>query len=87
MVANANDSQSNVILSNAEGVTGEKPLFFFLERYMQAYADEIKSFIDAVENDKETVVNIDDGLKPVLMAMAANLSVKEHRPVKLSEVE
>jgi myo-inositol 2-dehydrogenase/D-chiro-inositol 1-dehydrogenase len=86
MVANANDSQSNVILSNSEGVTGEKPLFFFLERYTQAYADEIKSFIDAVENDKETVVNIDDGLKPVLMAMAANLSVKEHRPVKLSEV-
>ena len=87
MVANANDSQSNVILSNSDGVTGEKPLFFFLERYIQAYADEIKSFIDAVENDKETVVNIDDGLKPVLMAMAANLSVKEHRPVKLSEVE
>ncbi len=28
-----------------------------------------------------------DYLKPVLMAMAANLSVKEHRPVKLSEVE
>ncbi len=87
LAVTTNDAQSNVILSNAEGVTGEKPLFFFLERYMQAYADEIKSFIDAVENDKETIVNIDDGLKPVLMAMAANLSVKEHRPVKLSEVE
>lgn len=87
MVANANDSQSNVVLSNEQGVTGEKPLFFFLERYMQAYSDEIKAFIDAVENDTDTVVGIDDGLKPVLMAMAANLSVKEHRPVKLSEVE
>ena len=54
---------------------------------MQAYSDEIKAFIDAVENDTDTVVGIDDGLKPVLMAMAANLSVKEHRPVKLSEVE
>ena len=49
--------------------------------------DEIKAFIDAVENDTDTVVGIDDGLKPVLMAMAANLSVKEHRPVKISEVE
>lgn len=87
MAAISNDSGSNVIVSGESGVTGEKPLFFFLERYMQAYADEVKSFIDAVENDTDASLGIEDGLKPVLMAVAANLSVKEHRPVKLSEVE
>lgn len=87
MVANANDSQSNAVISNADGVTGEKPLFFFLERYMAAYAEEIRQFVDAIENDTDTPVGVEDGLKPVLMGLAAKKSVEEHRPVKISEIE
>ena len=30
---------------------------------------------------------VEDGLKPVLMGIAAKRSVLEHRPVKLSEIE
>ena len=30
---------------------------------------------------------VEDGLKPVLMGIAAKKSVLEHRPVKLSEIE
>ena len=67
-------------------VTGEKPLFFFLERYMDAYGKEIAAFIDAIENDKETPLNVMDGLKPVLMGLAAKKSLEEHRPVKISEI-
>ncbi len=87
MVATANDTQSSMVLSNAEGVTGEKPLYFFLERYMQSFATEIKGFINAIENDTDTLVGVEDGLKPVLMGIAAKKSVQEHRPVKLSEIE
>ena len=87
MVATANDTLSTAVLSNAEGVTGEKPLYFFLERYMQSFATEVKGFVNAIENDTETLVNVDDGLKPVLMGIAAKKSVLEHRPVKLSEIE
>ena len=87
MVATANDTLSTAVLSNAEGVTGEKPLYFFLERYMQSFATEVKGFISAIENDTDTLVNVDDGLKPVLMGIAAKKSVLEHRPVKLSEIE
>lgn len=87
MVMNANDSQSNAVISNADGVTGEKPMFFFLERYMAAYAQEITEFVDAIENDTDTPVGVDDGLKPVLMGLAAKKSVEEHRPVKISEIE
>ena len=86
MVATANDTQSSLVLSNAEGVTGEKPLYFFLERYMQSFATEIKGFINAIENDTDTLVGVEDGLKPVLMGIAAKKSVQEHRPVKLSEI-
>jgi len=86
MAATSNDTQSTVVLSNADGVTAEKPLYFFLERYMQSFATEIKCFIDAIENDTETMVTVEDGLKPVLMGLAAKKSVQEHRPVKLSEI-
>ena len=86
MVSMKNDSQSSAVISNADGVTGEKPLFFFLERYMDAYGKEIAAFIDAIENDKETPLNVMDGLKPVLMGLAAKKSLEEHRPVKISEI-
>ena len=87
MAATANDTLSSMVLSNADGVTGEKPLYFFLERYMQSFATEIKGFIHAIENDTDTPVGVEDGLKPVLMGLAAKKSVEEHRPVKLSEIE
>ena len=86
MAAISNDSQSNMVVSNAQGVTGEKPMFFFLERYMDAYGKEIAAFIDAIENDKEPPLNVYDGLKPVLMGLAAKKSSQEHRPVKISEI-
>ena len=86
MAAISNDCQSSTVISSAEGVTGEKPMFFFLERYMDAYGKEITAFIDAIENGKDTPLNVYDGLKPVLMGLAAKKSSEEHRPVKISEI-
>jgi myo-inositol 2-dehydrogenase/D-chiro-inositol 1-dehydrogenase len=54
---------------------------------MQSFATEVKGFINAIENDTDTLVGVEDGLKPVLMGIAAKKSVLEHRPVKLSEIE
>lgn len=87
MAATSNDTASSVVLSTDAGVTGEKPLYFFLERYMQSFATEVGCFIDAIENDRDTPLGVVDGLKPVLMGIAAKKSVAEHRPVKLSEIE
>ena len=86
MVAVENDSVSNAKIATAEGVTGEKPLFFFLERYMQAYAKEVTAFVDAVVNGTDVPVNQEDGLKAVLIGLAATKSAREHRPVKISEI-
>ncbi len=86
MVATANDTESSAVLSTADGVTGEKPLYFFLERYMQSFAKEVNCFIEAIENDTPTPLGVEDGLKPVLMGIAAKKSVQEHRPVKISEI-
>lgn len=86
MVATTNDTESSAVLSTADGVTGEKPLYFFLERYMQSFAKEVNCFIQAIENDTDTPLGVLDGLKPVLMGIAAKKSVEEHRPVRISEI-
>ena len=86
MVATKNDSQSTAVISNENGVTGEKPLYFFLERYMGSFREEMNQFINAIENDTDTPLGVIDGLKPVLMGLAAKKSVEEHRPVAISEI-
>lgn len=86
MVATSNDTLSSAVVSDANGVTGEKPLFFFLERYMQSFTDEVMQFVDAIENDKEVPVGIHAGMQSVKIGLAAKKSVLEHRPVKLSEI-
>lgn len=87
MIATANDANSTAVISNAQGVTGEKPLYFFLERYMQSFAKEMACFIDAVEQDAETPVDVIDGLQAVRIGVAAKKSVDEKRPVALSEID
>lgn len=44
-------------------------------------------FIDAIENNTDTPLGVEDGLKPVIMGLAAKKSVEEHRPVKISEIQ
>lgn len=86
-VAISNDCASNAVISDAHGVCGEKPLLFFLERYMQAYVNEVNCFIDSIVNDKPVSVGIEDGLQAVVIGVAAKKSLEEGRPVKLSEIQ
>ena len=86
MVSVSNDTISSAVVSNSEGVMGEKPLYFFLERYMQSYAKEIRAFVQAIEQDTETPLGITDGLEAVRMGLAAKKSLAEHRPVKMAEI-
>ncbi|HCT91724.1 MAG TPA: inositol 2-dehydrogenase [Lachnospiraceae bacterium] len=86
MAAVSNDTASSAVISSAEGVTGEKPLHFFLERYMDAYAKELQYFVDAIENGTDTPLGVVDGLEPVRMGLAAKKSLAEHRPVKIAEI-
>lgn len=83
----ANDTETNVCVRNKEAVLTDKPLFFFLERYMQSFTDEAREFVKAIQNNTDVPVSIEDGLKPIMIAKAANLSMKENRPVKLSEIK
>ena len=74
MAADGNDLINTTTITTVDGAHSEKPLWFFLERYNQAFIDQVVSFIDAIVNDKPTVVGAVDGLRPVLMAAAATES-------------
>lgn len=82
-VQDENDIPNTVHISRADGTAYQ----VMWDRYTQAFIDEMKAFADAVIHDKVPPVTGLDGLYPVLMAAAANKSLKEGRPVKISEVE
>ena len=82
-----NDVPNTVKLYDDAGVLGEKPLYFFLERYKSAFVDEMVSFVDAIKNNKPVAVDGKDGLEDMYVALAAGKSLKEGRPVKIDEVK
>lgn len=83
----SNDLDNQAMISTRDGVEVAKPTWFFLERYNDAFITEEKDFVDAIVNGTDVPVNGHDGLMPVIIAMAAGKSLKEGRPVKLSEIE
>ncbi|XP_060085120.1 uncharacterized oxidoreductase YrbE-like [Ylistrum balloti] len=82
-----NDTESRLEISSNSGVLTEKPLPFFLERYKEAYILEQKHFFDAIVKKKPAPCGIEDGLESVRLAYAAKLSLKEGRPVSMSEIQ
>ena len=74
MASDANDLLNTTTVLTKDGAHSEKPLWFFLERYNQAFINQVISFVDAINNDTQTVVGAIDGLRPVLMAKAATES-------------
>ena len=81
-----NKTPDTVVASDDAGVHSAKPLYFFLERYIDAFAAEMREFIAAVAHDKPTPVTGIDGRVPVVIGYAALKSLKENRPVKLVEI-
>lgn len=78
--------ENTVVRSTTQGVTGAKPTYFFLERYMPAYAAEWAAFVEAVDGAKTLPVTLDDGVAALAMAEAATLSVRTGAPVSIASL-
>lgn len=86
--SSANVYPDTVTLQTAQAVQrASLPLHFFLERYMQSYENELRAFVSAVQQDMPVPVTGQDGRAPVVIALAAQKSYDEHRPVALHEVD
>lgn len=75
---------NTVELANANAVTTEKPVFFFLERYAEAYKAELAAFVEAVTKKKPMPVGAEDGREAIVLAEAAVKSLKTGKPVRIS---
>ncbi len=85
-VSAENEAQTNVQIATKESVTIDHPKHFFLDRYKDAYIEEINQFAKAILEDKPLLCTGEDGYKAELLALAASVSWKEKRSVSLSEV-
>ncbi len=82
-IASENCYPNEAEISTGNEVRRDLPLNFFMERYQESFALEMRSFVDAVTQDKCTAVSGADGRIPVVLGLAARQSYDERRPVKV----
>jgi myo-inositol 2-dehydrogenase/D-chiro-inositol 1-dehydrogenase len=85
-IATGNEYPNTAFISDARSVRRDLPLHFFMERYAESFAREMEAFVDSVLADQPVPVDGRDGRAPVVMALAAQRSLREHRPVPLQEI-
>jgi len=81
-----NNFPNNHKLYTESGVSSDLPLHFFLERYDASYKQEMREFINALLSGGKMPVDGNDGLMSITIGLAAKQSVKENRPVRISEI-
>ncbi|WP_408055232.1 inositol 2-dehydrogenase [Sutcliffiella halmapala] len=74
---------TTVEVATVEGVVQDKPLYFFLERYTQAYAEEVAQFVRAILDHSAVICSGNDGLQAERIARAAQQSYLTGKPVKI----
>ncbi|MEK7753804.1 MAG: inositol 2-dehydrogenase [Acidobacteriota bacterium] len=84
-IATGNCYPNQAMISTATEVRRDLPLNFFMDRYTESFANELRAFVGAVLEDKPTPVTGIDGRIPVVMGLAARKSYDERRPVRLDE--
>ena len=64
-----------------QSVSREKPLHFFLERYAQAYRNELEHFLDCLSNKATPLVGMHEGRVALALGIAAKESMASGLPV------
>jgi len=78
-----NPRQTEVTVKGAEDIKTDKPLFFFVERYKEAYLAEMEEFINCILENRKPSVGGRDGKIAVEMGYAAKESLSKGSFVKL----
>ncbi|MDR3078064.1 MAG: inositol 2-dehydrogenase [Planctomycetota bacterium] len=77
----------NTVVALADSFARPPIQNFFLERYLQAYVEEGKAFVECVRKGRAPSATGHDGRVSVVMGYAALKSAKEGRPVKMAEIK
>ncbi|MBF8285399.1 MAG: myo-inositol 2-dehydrogenase [Anaerolineales bacterium] len=87
MVSVSNNTPDRHVLSDAQGVHAALPLYFFMQRYTESFIAEMTEFVQCLQKDTAPPVTGRDGRRPVVIGLAAQKSLRENRPVRVSEIE
>eukprot|EP01138_Halocafeteria_seosinensis_P011067 gb/GECG01011303.1/.p1 GENE.gb/GECG01011303.1/~~gb/GECG01011303.1/.p1 ORF type:complete len:344 (+),score=46.17 gb/GECG01011303.1/:1-1032(+) len=85
-IATDNMFPNTATVSTANGVSRDLPMRFFKERYEDACICELQSFVNTVKKRTKPLVDEVDGTEALMLADAAQLSLKQGSPVKLNEL-
>ncbi|MCH6198917.1 inositol 2-dehydrogenase [Aquiflexum sp. LQ15W] len=81
-----NNNHDTHTLYNEIGAHSSLPLDFFMDRYTSSYLNEIKSFINSIVLGTNVSVTGEDGFQALKIGIAAGISIRENRPVKINEI-
>ena len=82
----SNNQTTNSVERFTNTSTSSKDLihFFFIERYQQAYRDQLKSFIECMKMNITPKVTFEDGRKALIIANAAYESFENKQTVEIN---
>jgi myo-inositol 2-dehydrogenase/D-chiro-inositol 1-dehydrogenase len=84
MIQSENIRANTLTRWGAKTTDAKEPLLnFFIERYAQAYLDELNEFVDVVSKKKKPSVDFEDGRKALILADAAWASLKSGKTVRV----
>ncbi|MFB3825595.1 MAG: inositol 2-dehydrogenase [Bryobacteraceae bacterium] len=77
--------QTPILMMTKEGISHDV-VPYFMERFEAAYLAQIRDFVDNVLDGRAPAVAGADAVAALRVSVAANLSLKENRPVPLQEI-
>jgi myo-inositol 2-dehydrogenase/D-chiro-inositol 1-dehydrogenase len=80
-----NDHPTTAQVLTSKGIYQDKPKFFFLERYKEAYIEELRQFIAAIQENRPILVSGFDGLQAETIAHAAEQSLLKKKPIPIEK--
>ena len=84
MVRAKNTRDSNIEIASSVGFKAPPLLNFFMTRYETAYTNEIAAFVKTIAQNLEPPTSGKDGLKALLLADAAVISVQTGKSIKIA---
>ncbi|MBC7109198.1 MAG: inositol 2-dehydrogenase [Methanomassiliicoccales archaeon] len=87
MIRVENPRPHTVTVWNTSGENGPTLFSFFMDRYTEAFVQELRAFVSSLCEGRDPPVSGEEGRRPVVLALAAKKSLEEKRPVRPSEVD
>ena len=84
MLISNNQTPNSIERFTSTSTNSKEPIhFFFIERYQQAYKDQLNSFIDIIHSNTKPKVTFEDGRKALIIANAAYESFEKKKTVDI----